>query len=175
MCFSPLWSYVANQNHCLYILHVILNNLEPYLVYPPIFTCEQQPIKKRNVRICAHNLMDNFSLADETYTHAQSLIPLHLYHTRRTITIYLWELSRERCYKNLIKFTQMSYAPVLQYSWRAPTHAHTHTHGKRVGHTSTYFVRNTSNAKINTQRTFLGCLIFLLILILLNVDGSFSK
>ena len=30
------------------------------------FICEKQPIKTHHVRFCAHNLMDTFSLADET-------------------------------------------------------------------------------------------------------------
>ena len=30
----------ADQKHCLYILRVIWDKLEPYLVYPPLFICE---------------------------------------------------------------------------------------------------------------------------------------
>ena len=46
----------AHHKHCLYILRVIWDKLEPYLVYHPIFICKEQSIKTHHVRLCAHNL-----------------------------------------------------------------------------------------------------------------------
>ena len=38
----------------------------PFIFYCAIFSFDNYPISGRQTRICAHNLMDTFSLADET-------------------------------------------------------------------------------------------------------------
>ena len=38
----------------------------PFIFYCAIFSFDNYPISGRQTRICAHNLMDTFSIADET-------------------------------------------------------------------------------------------------------------